>query len=168
MKKKQKLLFISEGETESKLIQSLFEGKCKIFNLAQNDISKIISTIPKANEVTIYLMIDTDVLSSPKQLECLVKNIEYLKKMGYSFFILQQKGDLEEELARACSCSIRDLLRYTKCSSKSELKSKFIRNPSCVLSHQSFDLKKLWSQQLIDSLQQYSDYQISADTLTQK
>lgn len=168
MKKKQRLLFIGEGETESKLINSIFEGKCKIFNLAQNDISKIIRTIPKANEVTIYLMIDTDVLSNSKQLECLIKNIEYLKKMKYSFFILQQKGDLEDELARACSCSIKDLLRYTQCSSKSELKSKFIKNPSCVFSHQNFDPNKLWSQQLIDSLQQYSDYQASAAVLIQK
>lgn len=168
MKKKQRLLFIGEGETESKLINSIFEGKCKIFNLAQNDISKIIRTIPKANEVTIYLMIDTDVLSNSKQLKCLIKNIEYLKKMKYSFFILQQKGDLEDELARACSCSIKDLLGYTQCSSKSELKSKFIKNPSCVFSHQNFDPNKLWSQQLIDSLQQYSDYQASAAVLIQK
>ena len=100
MKKTQKLLFIGEGQTEDALVGNLFQGKVKIFNLAHNSISKIIRTIPKPNEVSIFLMIDTDILIDAKKLACLIQNIEYLKRMKYSISILQQKDDLEEELAK--------------------------------------------------------------------
>lgn len=168
MKKTQKLLFIGEGQTEDALVGNLFQGKVKIFNLAQNSISKIIRTIPKPNEVSIFLMIDTDILLDAKKLACLIENIEYLKRMKYSISILQQKDDLEEELAKACSCNIRELLRYTQCSSKNELKSKFIKNPSCVLSHPNFDINKLWTTPLIESLSNYQALQINASNLPRK
>ena len=74
----------------------------------------------------------------------------------------------EEELAKACSCNIRELLRYTQCSSKSELKSKFIKNPSCVLNHPNFDINKLWATPLIENLSDYQDLQINASNLATK
>ena len=85
MKKTQKLLFIGEGQTEDALVGNLFQGKVKIFNLAHNSISKIIRTIPKPNEVSIFFMIDTDILIDAKKLACLIQNIEYLKRMKGEF-----------------------------------------------------------------------------------
>ena len=76
-----------------------------------------------------------------------------MKKHGYTIFVLQQHRDLEDELAYACGYSNSNkFLQRVKCSSKNELKSKIIRNPSCVTSINSFDKSKLWSRELISEL----------------
>lgn len=166
--KKKNLLFLGEGQTEAKLIETFFLGRARIFNLAHNDIGKIIRTIPKPHEVHIYLMIDTDILIDSKKRECLIKNIRYLRKLKYEISILQQHGDLEDELARACSCTIPQLLSFTKSASKSELKRNFLNNVSCVTNHPKFDIKKLWKTDLIDELNEFIEYQKDAEDLPQK
>lgn len=166
--KKNNLLFLGEGQTEAKLIETFFQGRARVFNLAHNNISKIITTIPKPNQVHLYLMIDTDILGDSKKIECLIKNLRYLIKLKYEISILQQKGDLEDELARACSCTIQQLLTFANCASKSELKRKFLSNVSCVTNHPKFDINKLWKVDLIDSLSDFIEYQKDAESLPKK
>lgn len=155
---KQRLVFIAEGPTEKSLLLHLgIEGKKETINIAQTESRKFkryFGNLPKPTISEIYLLIDTDlILNFPQCLKNIEENINLLKKHGYTIFVLQQHRDLEDELAYACGYSNSNkFLQRVKCSSKNELKSKIIRNPSCVTSINSFDKSKLWSRELISEL----------------
>jgi hypothetical protein len=164
VKKRQQIIFIGEGATEKSLVKRFFEGAVKEINLAQKDIQKILKPIPvKAH---IHLMIDIDVLGDKACLNRMLENIKTLKRLGYSFSILQQNKNLEDELARACSCSLKSLLDFTDCSSTSELKGKFIKNASCVLNHPNFNYTRLWTTALIPEFESYKSHQLTGNDIT--
>lgn len=164
LKKRQQVIFIAEGATEKALIKKFFEGTVKEINLAQNDIQKILKPIPV--RAYIHLMIDIDLLENKSCLNRMLENMHALKRLGYKFSILQQNKNLEDELARACRCSLKTLLDYTDCSSSSELKGKFIKNPTCVLNHPHFDHTRLWSTALIPELEIYKAHQLKGSDIT--
>ena len=162
-KKRQQVIFIAEGATEKALVKKLFEGTVKEVNLAQKDIQKILRPIPvKAH---IHLMIDIDILADKSCLNRMLENIKTLKKLGYSFSILQQNKNLEDELARACNCSLKSLLNYADCSSSSELKGKCIKSPTCVLNHPDFSHTRLWTTTLIPEFEIYKSYQLTGNDI---
>ncbi|RLL41592.1 hypothetical protein D9K79_12755 [Acinetobacter cumulans] len=162
--KRQQVIFIAEGATERALVKKFFEGTVKEINLAQRDIQRLLKPIPvKAH---IHLMIDIDILADKICLNRMLENIKTLKKLGYNFSILQQNKNLEDELARACNCSLKALLKYADCSSPSELKGNFIKNPTCVFSHPEFNHTRLWTTALIPELENYEAHQLTGNDLS--
>ena len=158
---KQRLVFIAEGPTEKSLLHHLgIEGKKETINLAQTESRKFeryFGNLPKPNMSEIYLLIDTDlILNFPHCLKNIEENINLLIQYGYKIYVLQQHKDLEDELTYACGFpTIHKLLDRVNCSTKTELKSKIIRNPSCVTSINSFEKSKLWNRDLIEELRHF-------------
>ncbi|MFA3127026.1 hypothetical protein KWG22_03095 [Acinetobacter pittii] len=161
IRKRQQVIFIAEGATEKALVKSFFEGTVKEINLAQRDVQKILKPIPVSAHI--HLIIDIDILADKACLNRILENITTLKRLGYRFSILQQNKNLEDELARACSCSLNALLKFTDCSSPTELKGKFIKNPSCVFSHPEFNHKRLWTTALIPEFSSYIANQLTGN-----
>ncbi len=152
MKKNNPLVYIVEGETEKKLIQSIknefiFPGKIYVRNLVQ---VKSIETLVRLIQNNSYVVIvfDTDI-NEIKAVENLSKNIKLLKKLKNvkEIILIPQRLNLEDELI--FSSSIIKIKEFTKSKSNTEFKKDFLTitdlNVLKRIREINFDIDKFWN-----------------------
>lgn len=151
--KHKQILFLVEGETEIKFIETLkLLGKVKKYNLWNNDISKLLPTI-KADLV--YIVYDTDITRNTNYFQ---ENLIKLKQAKIKFSLLQQTLNLEDEIIRCSSCkSINQIFGTT---SATEFKTKFLScsNLEQKLEKINFSPISLWTGEQNEYLLDWQEY----------
>jgi len=103
-------LFLAEGETEVKLIESLIrDGNVRKFNMWTEKPGRIIKLIGSSHNL--YVVYDTDQIHRNER-NTFISNIVTFAKNCASITFLQQSGNLEDELCRALSCSKKALYSF--------------------------------------------------------
>jgi hypothetical protein len=151
IKSNSKILYITEGETDKKVIDSLkskylISGQVKVQNPATKNLSRIVRTIAKPT--TCILIFDQDVFKNGKVNPNIIKtNIKLLERTPNvnKIIIISQEDDLEDELIR--STSIRRIEELLDSRSKRNVKTDILNCSNLLkkLEDKDFNIEKLWS-----------------------
>ena len=146
--KKDKLLYLVEGECEAALIRAIkneyiYSGKVLVFNPWTKRAGNLTRNIKK-NTICI-LIFDTDEYKKGKDKgNQLKENLKILEKYSKEIIVICQNDTLEDELVK--SCSIKKIEEFLNIKSINEHKKKFIKinNLLSKLKENNFDIKKIW------------------------
>ena len=155
-------IFLVEGETEEKLVNSLFVGKTKkvnLWSLPHKKIGTIIRQIPQ-NNTRVMIICDTDQTAGH---ENFIKNFHVIKEhVGKNnIFLLPQTHNFEHEMLFCLNTNRKDLQEmFNKASGEQQLKKHFIEEKRLLekLESQGFNLSKLWSRELCSVLSKLKDF----------
>ena len=149
MRKNVRYKYICEGETEQKFIKVLKDenllipGKVEVFNIARDNVSKVIRKYNK-NDFLIFI-VDTDILN--ETIFC--KNITLLNRFKFKYCTVFQNKNLEDELKTCCKFSntIQLFKSFYNTTSANEFKEKLIKDNNLYnkLIQNNFTVDKLWS-----------------------
>lgn len=155
-------IFLVEGETEEKLINSLFIGqirKVNLWSLPNKKIGTITRPIPQ-NNTRVLVICDTDQTAS---YENFIKNFHEIKRhVGKSnIILLPQVKNFEHEMLFCLNVKRKELYEmFNNASGDQQFKKHFIaeRRLCEKLENCKFDLSKLWSRDLCPELSELTEY----------
>lgn len=164
-------MFFVEGECERVFIEDMFKNgyhkftgrkNIEVFNIYYGDVEKIKNKFSMRN-IDIYFVFDTDKLVENKKNEQdnFMKNFNLLKNIKNNKYFIIQVKDFEDELVYSCAKlnNRLDLFQLFKTNSKTEFKTKFIRDKKRLEKldgkDKDFDISKLWCQETPSILLQY-------------
>ncbi|GBU10118.1 hypothetical protein AwWohl_12560 [Gammaproteobacteria bacterium] len=138
-------LYIVEGKTEHVFVDAykndiIWAGKVEVFNLWNNDISKIKRKIKP--RTTAICILDIDVMKNIERLNANLKVLEKLSVIAKVIVLIQYKNFEDEIVGASANIKhIRDIY-----GSKKDFKSLFCaeRDVKNKLSKISFDINKMW------------------------
>lgn len=165
-----RIIFLVEGETEQAIIKALnFLGNPIKFNLWNNDIQKILR---KYSQNDIFIIIfDTDILNNITRFN---ENLKILKVHKFTYYLLQQTTNLEEELEYACLQlrNIQQLIHHLGAQGLSDCKSKIAQLRPKILENKlitfSLDKSRLWARPIHTNIIHQQTRQYSAADLRLK
>lgn len=148
-------VFIAEGETEIKLLSSLYEGKTRKINLWNQNILKFLANMKGSILIIVY---DTDQTGNINRFK---ENLNFLDKNHIPYYLLQQTLNFEDEILRGTNCRSVDVFFNT--NSQDEFKTKFnnCSNPLEVLSKKQINYYKLWQGEHLADLSPWKSKRIS-------
>ena len=163
--RQRKLIYV-EGQTEKILLQDVLRVSAKvvIFNLWKESVGKQLRYIQGSAEI--YIVYDTDVMN-PENVRRFSENLRTLKIKGFLAGLLQQTGNLEDELVRSCSGLIgkKDLHRLFGAQGNKEFKRILcnVTNLQDKLHEAGFERCKLWRGDHIAELAEFESFRVNAE-----
>lgn len=162
-----KCLFLVEGQTEQKLVNTLYLGQVRIADLWSLKNSKISSINRLITPNThVYVVCDTDATDDGR-CQNFIKNFYAIERhVGKAnITLLQQTSNLESELLYCMSIKRKDLYgQFNNASGNSQFKRNFISERKLLdkLTSNNFDVDKLWEKPVCSCLNSLSLYRLTA------
>lgn len=162
-------LFLVEGETEERLIKTYYIGQVKIVNLwslPHKKINTITRLIPQKG-IKVFIVCDIDNTVSCQNF---LKNFHEIKRhVGVkNIYLLQQTKNFEHELLYCMGIKRKKLYEiFNNATSDEKLKRNFLSENDLLakLKSNGFDIKKLWSREICQSLVELKDFQKSSNDI---
>lgn len=152
-------IFLVEGETEIVFLKYLkVLGSVRKFNIWEHNVQAVLRGAKSSDRF--YIVFDTDLSNNIEKQNTCLRNLVVLQQNNALAGLVQQTKDLEDELVCALNMNKNNLLRLFNARNLREFKSNFIAENNLKNKLGNLDLERLWVQDTVPCLRNYSNKRI--------